>query len=136
MASNWACCMHQMLDKHQMLSYLPLQLLNLILHQHVTPASDHEPNPWELNMSNASPGHHLGFLLSKEDVVLCAKVLETKYRCCGLEKEKKMPPRIKVITCTLLVPLNLKKPTLSNYGLQSTDYKLKKHGNDVQVYRK
>ncbi|CAI9286738.1 unnamed protein product [Lactuca saligna] len=34
MASNWACCMHQMLDKHQMLSYLPLQLLNLILHQH------------------------------------------------------------------------------------------------------
>lgn len=30
--------------------------------------SDHEPNPWEFYMSNASPGQHLGRLLNKEDV--------------------------------------------------------------------
>ncbi|KAI3489004.1 hypothetical protein L1887_46871 [Cichorium endivia] len=29
---------------------------------------DHEPNPWEFYMSNASPGQHLGRLLNKEDV--------------------------------------------------------------------
>ncbi|KAI3723050.1 hypothetical protein L2E82_02024 [Cichorium intybus] len=29
---------------------------------------DHEPNPWEFYMSNASPGQHLGCLLNKEDV--------------------------------------------------------------------
>ncbi|CAI9280070.1 unnamed protein product [Lactuca saligna] len=59
-------------------------------------------------------------------------VPETKYKTCGLEKEKKIPPRIKVLRCTHLGPLNLKYLALSNYCLQSTDYKLTKHGNDIQ----
>ncbi|CAI9288324.1 unnamed protein product [Lactuca saligna] len=44
-----------------------------------------------------------------------------------------MPLRIKVLTCTLLVPLTLKYLALSNYCLQSIDYKLAKHGNNIHV---
>lgn len=101
-------------------------------------ALDHEPNPWEFYMPNASPDQHLGRLLNKEDVdelkdfvrdlsskdiipnmeqrirVLNQQVSATRkgfrnqIKNLWWRKGKKMPLRIKVLTCTLSALLNLK----------------------------